>query len=175
MRLTTPDRPLPETSDDLLSTGEVAALLGVSRQHVVDLCDRGDLPYESAGVHRRIRRSDVDTLRSSSSRVTRDQRRSLWLGTATAGKVVMDPDGALALARQNLAVLRTTHPRGQVVHWLREWEQLIDGPVEGVLEVLTSSRPRARELRQNSPFAGFLSEAERKAVLDSFSGWSTRR
>jgi hypothetical protein len=37
------------TGQELLSTGEAAALLGVSRQHVVDLCDAGALPSTWAG------------------------------------------------------------------------------------------------------------------------------
>ncbi|MFN0284487.1 MAG: helix-turn-helix domain-containing protein [Kineosporiaceae bacterium] len=32
---------------ELLTIGQVASLLGVSRQHVVDLCMRGDLPFVS--------------------------------------------------------------------------------------------------------------------------------
>nr|WP_232745965.1 helix-turn-helix domain-containing protein [Ornithinimicrobium sediminis] len=31
-------------NDTMVKTGAVAELLGVSRQHVVDLCTRGDLP-----------------------------------------------------------------------------------------------------------------------------------
>ncbi|WP_147287746.1 helix-turn-helix domain-containing protein, partial [Kytococcus sedentarius] len=41
----------------LLKTGRVAEILGVSRQHVVDLCDRGDLPSIRIGAHRRVRQS----------------------------------------------------------------------------------------------------------------------
>jgi len=50
------------------------------------------------------------------------------------------------------------------------WLQLIalDAGTEAVLEVLTSRAPEAVELRQNSPFAGVLSEAERRAVLAAF-------
>ena len=37
--------------DDLLATGKAAGLLGCSRQHVVDMCLRGELPYVwSAGT-----------------------------------------------------------------------------------------------------------------------------
>ena len=36
------------------------------------------------------------------------------------------------------------------------------------MDVLTSTSGVARELRQNSPFAGLLTESERLAVLDSF-------
>ena len=52
---------------------------------------------------------------------------------------------------------------------LAEWERLLAGPAEGVLEALTSRTPRARELRQNSPFAGVLSEEERHKALSGFS------
>jgi excisionase family DNA binding protein len=155
-------------SDELLSTGEVAAILGTSRQHVVDLCERGDLPYLSTGTHRRIRRSDVEALRSRTERLTRDQRRSLWLGYATAGKVVADPNGTLAVARRNLARLMEANPRGGVARRLEEWERILDGPVSGVLDALTSPSPRARELRQNTPFAGVLSQDERLAILEAF-------
>jgi excisionase family DNA binding protein len=51
---------LLESSGDLLTTGEVAQVLGCSRQHVVDPCRRGDLPFVSVGAHRRVRRADVE-------------------------------------------------------------------------------------------------------------------
>ena len=43
---------------------------------------------------------------------------------------------------------------------------LDDGP-EAVLEALTSSSEYAVELRSTSPFAGILSEVERRTVLDA--------
>jgi excisionase family DNA binding protein len=46
----------------LLSTGEAAGLLGVSRQHVVDLCDRGDRIFVRVGSHRRVPRFELDRL-----------------------------------------------------------------------------------------------------------------
>lgn len=166
---------LTPPGDELLTTGEAAAILNTSRQHVVDLCDRGDLPFVTTGSHRRVSRSDIESLQSRTQRLTRDQRRSLWLGYAIAGKVVADPEHALVKARRNLARLQETHPRGGVSRRLSEWERLLDGPVHQVLEILTSPSPRARELRQNSPFAGVLSERERKAVLASFEeGWRAR-
>src|SRR6266540_5160063 len=158
-----------ETLDrDLLTTGEAARILGTSRQHVVDLCDRGDLPFVTTGSHRRVRRSDVEALRSRTQRLTRDQLRSLWVNQAIAGKLVADPAGVLGRARTNLARLRLLHTRGQAASWLAEWERILDGPVEGVLEALTSTSPRSRELRQNSPFAGLLSDEERARVLTAF-------
>jgi excisionase family DNA binding protein len=161
--------------DELLTTGEAAKLLGTSRQHVVDLTDQGDLPFVTTGTHRRIRRGDVEELRGRTQGMTRDQRRSLWLSHAVAGRLVAAPDDVLARARQNLEKMREVHRRGQAARWLAEWARLLNGPVEGVLEVLTSASPRARELRQNSPFAAVLTERARAAVLDSFNRNSASR
>lgn len=168
MRTTTLDHALQSASDELLTTGEAARLLGVSRQHVVDLCQRGDLPYETAGVHRRVRRGDVETLRAQQGRPTRDQRRSLWLGALIAGKVVTDPEHAIRVAHENLTRMQAANPRGLTRRWLREWEHLVNGPVEQVLTTLLSPTPHARELRQNNPFAGLLTDSERQVVLDQF-------
>lgn len=157
-------------SEDLLTTGEVAKILNSSRQHVVDLCNSGVLPYTTVGKHRRIRRRDVEMLRNRSMRMSRDQRRSLWLNTAVAGHLVTDPSGVLQTAGKNLETMQAAHPRGQAAYWLAEWAKLLEGPTERVLEVLTSPTPWAREMRQNSPFSGVLSEAERMQVLTAFRG-----
>lgn len=45
--------------DDVLTTTQVSAMLGASRQHVADLGDRGEIPCWRAGTHRRFRREDV--------------------------------------------------------------------------------------------------------------------
>jgi len=150
--------------DEQLSTGEAAKLLSSSRQHVVDLCERGQLPYTTVGKHRRVRRGDVDAIRQRTDRLTRDQQRSLWLAYAVAGLIVADPPAALAAAQRNLAKMRFA-TRGSATRWLDEWEKLLAGPVEALLAGYTSRDLRGRELRQNSPFAGLLSDDERAAVL----------
>jgi hypothetical protein len=71
----------------------------------------------------------------------------------------------LEKGRTNLSVLEGHRAARR---WLAEWEKLLDGPLDGVLEALTSRAPRARELRQNSPFAGVLTEDERERVLAGF-------
>ena len=168
MRSAVRDEAVVSESAELLTTGEVAKLLNSSRQHVVNLCTSGDLPYTTVGKHRRISRRDVEMLRNRSVRMSRDQRRSLWLNTAVAGQLVADPERVLSTARENLRMLRAAHPRGQAVYWLEEWSKLLEGPTERGLEVLTSRTPWAREMRQNSPFSGVLDEHARVQVLTSF-------
>lgn len=168
MESRTPDSADLLGDQELLTTGAAANLLGTSRQHVVDLCERGDLAFVTTGTHRRVARADIVAVAARSRRLTRDQQRSLWLNHAVAGKLVADPDGVFDSARANLAHLRSIHTRGQAARWLAEWGEILAGPIEGVLDVLTSPTPRARELRQNSPFAGVLTEGERLHVLDAF-------
>jgi excisionase family DNA binding protein len=157
-----------EVSTDLVTTGQAAAILGSSRQHVVDLCTSGRLPFQVVGTHRRIRRSDVVRLMGGVEALTRDQQRSLWLHRVVAGKVALDPARTLSLARRNLSRLRSQHPAGAVTADFDEWEALLAGPVDVLLATLVSTSRRAVELRQNSPFAGVLTERERTKALAAF-------
>jgi excisionase family DNA binding protein len=158
---------MADVGHELLTTGEAAALLGVSRQHIVDLCNVGELPYSWSGKHRRIRRGDVDLVAAGNRRITRDQARSLFLAHAIAGHVVEDPDRARALTGANLARMKASSSRGAAKVWIKEWERLLDGPLLELLAALTSPSSRSRELRQNNPFAGLLTNAERNRVLAS--------
>lgn len=162
-------------AEQLLTTGEAAQLLGSSRQHVVNLCESGDLPFMTVGKHRRVRREDVEEARARTARSNRADQRSRWLNIAVAGELVRDPDAALQRARANLALLKNHHPRGRGAQWLREWEKLLDGPIDDVLDALTSQTPRSRELRANSPFAGVLSSEERERTLLAFQTRRTSR
>lgn len=47
-----------------------------------------------------------------------------------------------------------------------EWERLLRLPVADVRRTLTGDSAHARDLRQNSPFAGMLSEPERRRILE---------
>jgi len=167
MRDAITDEILATEVDELLTTGEAAKVLNSSRQHVVNLCERGDLPFVTVGTHRRVRRRDVEALRSRTARMSRDQRRSLWLAHAVAGAIARDPGTALDIARDNLDRLRE-QARGQATRWLDEWERLLRGPVQRILTALTAPSPKGRELRQNTPFAGVLPDEERARVLDAW-------
>jgi excisionase family DNA binding protein len=156
---------------DLLTTGEVARLLGVSRQHVVDLCDRGELSCVRVGSHRRVPSSEVDRARGA---LTRDQERALWLHQALLGELLARPDEALGTARGNIERWLSAHRRdGATAGYLAEWSRIIDSGPDAVADALTSRSPEACELRQNSPFAGVLPDDLRARVLRSFNRhWS---
>ena len=47
-----------------------------------------------------------------------------------------------------------------------EWETLLDRPIAEIRRVLGSDDAHADDLRQNSPFAGLLSEPERRRILE---------
>ena len=161
---------------DLLTTGQVANLLGTTPRHVVNLCPRGELPYTMAGTHRRIRRVDALALAgrpaaNQGGPLTDDQLRSLWLHRAAAGLIARDPAGTLARARATTEELLAGEPDG--AGWLRHWLSIIDRGPEAVMRAMTSIDPLARDLRQNSPFLGLLPDEERHAILAAFQ--ATRR
>lgn len=156
---------------DVLTTGEVAALLGTTLQHVVNLCDRGELPYTLAGTHRRILRADAEAFRDRGAAnrggpMTEDQIRSLWIHRAVLAKVTTDPGGTLAAARDAIERSLARDPNG--AQRLRQWLQAIDRGPEAVMRIMTSTDPLARELRQNSPFPAMLSTEQREDVLRGF-------
>ena len=92
------------SNKELLTTGDVAEMLGVSRQHVVDLCSRGELSYIRVGTHRRVPAGEVSRLRGA---LTREQQRSLWLHGALLGELFTRPIEVLDLASQNIARWRS--------------------------------------------------------------------
>src|SRR6056297_486 len=167
MRGLTTDPKLHPRVDELLTTGEAAKILNCTRQHVVDLCDRGDLPYTTVGTHRRISRKNVEALKTRTDRLSRDERRSLWLAYVVGGRIATEPDRTIGDALSQLDKMRPS-ARGQARKWLDEWERILNGPVDQVLAALTDRSLRGRELRQNSPFAGTLTNEHRRTALEAW-------
>jgi excisionase family DNA binding protein len=151
----------------MLTTSTVARMLGVSRQHVVDMCDRNELRYVRVGTHRRIPRSEVDRLIGPGFR--REEEQSLWLHYALLAPLLTEPEDVIAKARQNLRRWSGSHRRdGMAMRYLTQWEHVLDDGLDAIIHALTSPSQEARELRQNSPFAGVLTDETRRRVLKTF-------
>jgi excisionase family DNA binding protein len=161
-------------SDQVLRTTQVAELLGCSRQHVVHMADRGDLRSWKAGTHRRFLLSDVCLYAEMQGAHRLDlpfealpltDRRSLAYGCLIAARLVAEPRHVMAIARANLSQLQTLHGNGPAAHYLSRWQKLLDGPIDAVLRVLVSTDERSIDLRHVGPFAGVLSDEERRMVI----------
>jgi hypothetical protein len=50
-------------------------------------------------------------------------------------------------------------------HYADQWEALLDQPLPEIRRAVSEDSQAARDLRQNSPFAGMLSEPERRRIL----------
>lgn len=53
--------------------------------------------------------------------------------------------------------------------YARQWEDVLQQPVTEVRKAISTDSPFARDLRQNSPFAGMLTEAERRKISNEIS------
>jgi hypothetical protein len=105
----------------------------------------------------------MQTVHSDHSRL---DERSLAMHRLIAAKVRANP-ALLDRAREN--VHRWQADEGSPKLALVEWEQILSGSVNQVAEFLAERSERATRLRQSSPFAGILTEAERRAIYESYS------
>lgn len=92
--------------------------------------------------------------------------RSIALHSLVAQKVLADPT-LLNVAKENLRRWQTANGSPSLA--LVEWEQILSGRVDQVAQFLIERSEKAVRLRQSSPFAGILSEAERGAIYESYS------
>jgi hypothetical protein len=60
--------------------------------------------------------------------------------------------------------MRRANDDGAAEAWFTEWERRLDGGLPSVIEALVSHEQAARDLRQVTPFAGVLSDEERRAI-----------
>jgi len=82
-----------------------------------------------------------------------------------AERLQANPEAVLGHARANLARWAKNYREGPLPGWMREWQALLAGPRERVLEVLTGEDEESIRLRSSSPFAGVVSPEERAALI----------
>ncbi len=61
---------MPE--DETFTTQAAAVFLGMSRQHLVELMDKGEIPHHRVGTHRRVTLKDLRTYQQVRDRTRRE-------------------------------------------------------------------------------------------------------
>lgn len=135
--------------------------------------------YERVGDERRTGRRHVlePTMRAAERRARRMRPEDL-AGSADADAHDRAKRRSLAYHRAVARQLRRTmvdDARHLVWKWREQgkideryaqrWEQILSRPVADVRRAISEEGPEADDLRQNSPFAGMLSEAERRRIM----------
>ncbi len=151
-------------ADSGLSQRDLAALGGTSAATVA-MYETGKKEPRISTLQRLVGAMGADLVIEVKPRLTVNERRSLELGRVVAERFAADPQRSRGLARRNLARWRRQRPGSRTEGYWAEWERILDGPDEGVIEILTSTSQSARDLRQASPFAGLLSDKERMAAF----------
>ncbi len=158
-------------NNGLLSTGEVARLIGASRQHVVDLCDAGRMASFRVGKHRRVRRETVDAYlagREHGRSVDGSHLLQLWSGRVQAAHVALDWGRARDLAANRLAEMGGDN---HLAWFADRWARVLEQGAEAVMATLTRHDEEAAVLRNTSPFSDLLSDEERARITNGFIEW----
>lgn len=91
----------------------------------------------------------------------REDRVTYELHRAVAKKIIDDPEFVLSLVPSTLEKMRRNVRGPLAERWLAEWESLVLGPIGNLIRVMLGEDNEAKEMRQNSPFSGALTQAER--------------
>lgn len=95
----------------------------------------------------------------------RIDERNLAMDRAIAEKLKADP-GLVQVAKSTLARWRQNEDPPSAA--FAEWERIVDSPLDQIIDILTSTAQHATKLRQSSPFAPLLTQAERARINESY-------
>lgn len=105
------------------------------------------------------------TMGAVPSEKRREVQLNLAMHRAIAKKLLDDPTELTARALTNLPKIRANVVGPRPESLVDEWESLLRGPVGPLLSALLDESSHGIDLRQNSPFAGALTQDERLAIV----------
>lgn len=72
------------------------------------------------------------------------------------------------LVREARRRIRTLLDNGRLdLRYAERWQLLLARPIPEIAKTISSDTQRARDLRQNTPFAGVLNEQERRQIIEN--------
>jgi hypothetical protein len=164
-----------------IQTGDVPVVITKSGRREVPISALLDLAEEVSAARRTGRRR-LHTLEPVMVEARRRAERMRPRGQTEDG----DEDPHRSAERRALAYHRALAPRlrrpivdqaqRKLRRWEREgaidpryaraWDEILVLPMAKIRKAITADDQRGRDLRQNSPFAGLLSEPERRRILE---------
>jgi transcriptional regulator with XRE-family HTH domain len=143
-----------------LTQGQLADLAATSRERI-NTYEREQVSPQADTLERVLAAMQCEL--TAVPALTFEERRSLAISSAVAAKLRENPAAVLAKARENIMKMRSIGPSEQ--RWVDVWESLLALGATHVEALLTSTDQFARDLRQSSPFAGMLTDSERRDAL----------
>jgi hypothetical protein len=143
---------------DLYESTSAARELGGRRLHVMEpALVEGRMRADALEPKQLVAATDAGSTESHD----RTERRNRAYHAAVARRLTRD------MVRDALHQLRRWSEEGNIdPRYAAQWEALLDRPLPEIRRALAEDSQRARDLRQNSPFAGLLSEPERRKILE---------
>lgn len=163
-----------------LDSGEIATVLTRRGRREVPIPELVDLVLESdelrragrervlGGVlkRRRERAAELDVDSLLPRRRPRTHRQS-ELQSLAYHRLVASRLSPTAVADARRTIDRWEDEGRLDAFWASEWRKLLNQPLREIRRTLGSDSVRARELRQTSPFAGSVTEHERRRIIEA--------
>lgn len=144
-------------------TQQALALKAGTSQPTIALYESGSKSPTITTVQKLAASLGFELVANYTPQLTREDQRSLAYHHAITEKIKQDPVSFLERAKQTLKKMMVQRPFAREL--LVVWQQWLTLPLDDLLCKMLDPAPKARELRQVSPFAGFLSPKERVVVL----------
>jgi hypothetical protein len=94
------------------------------------------------------------------------EARSLAMHALIAAKIERDPS-LLEIPMRNLERWERNSDDA-TPHWIAEWRNILQQPWPAIAALITEQSENAVRLRQSSPFAGVLTDEERRRIYAAF-------